>query len=96
VNVPGEDGANFRAVSSGQCATGLDQEFVEVAHRSGRGHVQVALAVRAGAVMRSVPANGAVVAAGASVPFAAAEVGISASLAYRRLKEGWGTRDPAT
>jgi len=46
--------------------------------------------------MRSVPANGAVVAAGASVPFAAAEVGISASLAYRRLKEGWGTRDPAT
>jgi len=49
-----------------------------------------------GAVVRGVPANGAVVAAGASVPCAAAEVGISASLAYRRLKEGWGTRDPAT
>ena len=49
-----------------------------------------------GAVVTSVPANGAVVAAGPSVPFTAAEVGISVSLAFRRLNERSRTRDLAT
>jgi len=84
------------AVSNGQCATGLDQEFVEVAHRSGRGHVQGALAVRARRCGEKRPGKRSGGRAGASVPCAAAEVGISASLAYRRLKEGRGTRDLAT